>query len=345
MTRYDIVMESIVTRNHMAMLLCSVFCLLLLVLNYAAGSLDVITELSGSGKLAEQQLRFLGLATFVPLITWYAGLAICWIVKRVERELAQLHQTFNILEQPISCETADFLSLPRFFYWRTLAMALLFFLLSVAIDGTWREFPQLTVAARRQFALILVDVLCMWLVVSLATSLTFYHLRRLKVLASGPIRLNLLHIDGLLPFSRIGVCYSLLWSGSLALTPLFYLYGQFEPMNMVLALILIGMMMVLSVVLPLLPARLLIIALKQRELAALSQALRGDKTALANTHVRADAGRMLITDILQYQSQVEAITEWPVNVPVLQKLGLYLVLPVLSWAGASVLDFYVKLLI
>jgi len=49
--------------------------------------------------------------------------------------------------------------------------------------------------------------------------------------------------------------------------------------------------------------------------------------------------------LLSYRREIRQVSEWPFNVPVLIRLGLYLVLPPLTWVGAALIENMVDSLI
>lgn len=293
----------------------------------------------------EMALRLFGLGLFLPLVICYTGLALCWVCQKVAKELAPLYSAVGFDEHQRHTFNQLVFHLGAPFWSRVMLMALFFSLLTIVLDGMVFKFGSLTSVQQQQFALILLEVTLMWLVVATACLLTLHHIRYLHRLSRMEMRFHLFYTDTLLPFSRIGVAYALLWSGSLALSPIYYLYAQFSLANTVIAFGLIITVSCCSVLMPMLPARHLIRGHKTREIERLNRAIKGEPQALADSHLKQDSDTLKLIDLLNYRQLVSDVSEWPVNAPIIQRLVLYLVIPVLSWSCASVFEKYFKLLL
>ena len=79
------------------------------------------------------------------------------------------------------------------------------------------------------------------------------------------------------------------------------------------------------------------------ELARVNAAIRGDRSALRDSLVAADAASLSTPEMLLYRSQVEAFPTWPFGTRALLRLALYGVIPVLGWVAAALVERVVDL--
>ncbi len=77
---------------------------------------------------------------------------------------------------------------------------------------------------------------------------------------------------------------------------------------------------------------------KQAELACVRKALRGDRTALEGSGLAAWRGSATAADLLAYEARIEAVREWPFDVPTLVRFAAFLLLPLGSWLGGALVE-------
>jgi hypothetical protein len=77
---------------------------------------------------------------------------------------------------------------------------------------------------------------------------------------------------------------------------------------------------------------------RSAELSRVNAAIRGERDALAETLLAADADRVTTVDLLQYRSQVEEFPTWPFGTPALVRLLLYAGIPVAGWIGGALVE-------
>ena len=117
------------------------------------------------------------------------------------------------------------------------------------------------------------------------------------------------------------------WSGSMALAP--QIAGAL-PMYLLISGVLFA--------LPLWGIHQRLVAERNAELARVNASIRGDRRALRDSLVAADAEALNAVDLLAYRDHVRSFSTWPFDASALLRLGLYLVIPLLSWVGAAVVE-------
>jgi hypothetical protein len=81
-----------------------------------------------------------------------------------------------------------------------------------------------------------------------------------------------------------------------------------------------------------------LVAERNAELARVNASIRGDRHALRDSLVAADAEALNAVDLLAYREHVRSFSTWPFDASALLRLGLYLGIPLLSWVGAAIVE-------
>ena len=78
---------------------------------------------------------------------------------------------------------------------------------------------------------------------------------------------------------------------------------------------------------------------KAAELADVRRAIERDRTAaLGPDHPDRAAATDRLPGLLAYEARIEAVPEWLLDSHSLQRLGLYLLIPVASWVGGAMIE-------
>jgi hypothetical protein len=168
--------------------------------------------------------------------------------------------------------------------------------------------------------------------------------RRFSELALRVPRIDLLEVEAFAPCARQGLLLALLWLIAASLFGVNLVdrgFLEFGALIGSIALVLAS----IALVLPSLGAHRRIVAMKQAELAAVNGAIRGQQAALERTSLGARAGVPGLADLLAYRHFVASIREWPFDAPMLRRLALYLLIPLLSWVGGAVVERGVDVLL
>ena len=117
------------------------------------------------------------------------------------------------------------------------------------------------------------------------------------------------------------------WSGSMTLAPQI---ARALPIYLLVSGVLFA--------LPLWGIRQRLVAERNAELARVNASIRGDRHALRDSLVAADAEDLNAVDLLAYRDHVRSFSTWPFDASALLRLGLYLGIPLLSWVGAAIVE-------
>ena len=92
-------------------------------------------------------------------------------------------------------------------------------------------------------------------------------------------------------------------------------------------------------VLPVFPSVVLkqLRAAKRDEIARVNAAIRGESDALSGSPV-GKRDRLALADLLAWRAFVESVPEWPIDVSTLTRSVLYVVIPLLGWVGAALVQ-------
>ncbi len=82
----------------------------------------------------------------------------------------------------------------------------------------------------------------------------------------------------------------------------------------------------------------LISRLKQEELERVRAAIRGDRSALADSGIATQAETLSLADLLAYRDTITSVREWPVRSPTFLRVFLLLMIPVGSWIGGALVE-------
>lgn len=155
---------------------------------------------------------------------------------------------------------------------------------------------------------------------------------QLSELAREVHRIDLLDPEPLAPFTRLGLTGALLSIGIVAVFALFLVEVEYLPLVVgLLALsILVGGV---ALLLPLRGVRDRIRAAKHEELHWCRARLRSARAELA-------AGRSGegLEGLIAWEARIQAVPEWPIDASTVRRFGLYLLIPLGSWAGAALVE-------
>jgi hypothetical protein len=158
-------------------------------------------------------------------------------------------------------------------------------------------------------------------------------------------KIDLLDTGGLVPFARIGIRNLLIFVGGYALIPLMFFDGIQHTQAVLVSLAITGPIAVALLVLPIYRVRMRIGEEKDRELNRIQLAMHGNHEALSDSAISQDASTISFTGLILYRQMVQDISEWPLDFPVIIRMSLYIVIPLLTWFGAALAERLVDLVI
>ena len=157
------------------------------------------------------------------------------------------------------------------------------------------------------------------------------------------VQFDILDLAPFAPFARMALRNAGAWLAGSFIISLFFLRAPFKDSASVL--VLVGLSFALAVaalVTPLLSVHRLIVARKGTELDVLHVAIDRDRAELLARSGDATAASQRLQGLLAYRAAVENMREWPLDVSVLVRFGLYLVLPVLGWTAGALVDHFLN---
>jgi hypothetical protein len=160
---------------------------------------------------------------------------------------------------------------------------------------------------------------------------------RLSNLARGLRTVDLFDLAPLLPFARQGLTHALLLIGFVTI---FAVMSFFEVGFGVAAGLITLVSLpatVFGMLMPVQGVHNMIRDEKKRRLAWCQERLRGLQSDASAGQLDAPVLREL-ADVLTLRAHLEAVREWPFDVSVVARLAFYLVIPLVSWAGAAVVE-------
>ena len=173
-----------------------------------------------------------------------------------------------------------------------------------------------------------------WLVARL-TAVMWIESRRLAALGANALRIDLLDLRPLAPLARAGLRHSLIGAGQISFLVVAFFDDQVAPgLPFVLAFGCTANVALSAAALwfPLRGAHQAILREKNAEL----------ERSTAQLRARADAGAReapgTLADALAWRRHVEAVPDWPIDLPTLRRFMLYLAIPLGSWLGGALVD-------
>ena len=144
--------------------------------------------------------------------------------------------------------------------------------------------------------------------------------------------IDLLDLTPLYTRGRIGLRVALVWLIGVSIGGLFFIDDSWWAVGPVVGIgVVVGSA---AFVIPVRGVARQVRALKRRELERVRAELRSVRDDMMQ---RSDSGGRL-ADLLAYEAKIEAISEWPYDVPTLRRFGLYLLIPVGSMVGGALVE-------
>ncbi len=143
------------------------------------------------------------------------------------------------------------------------------------------------------------------------------------------------------PFASVAVSSTLALVGAQAAFPIMSIEGGVNPLAYVPGLLATGGPMLLTAALPVWPVHRRLVAEKRRILAELNTRIGAMELPDPSRPETLTA----FTPLLAYRREVEQVPQWPFDLNVLSRLGLYLIIPPLTWVGAAIIEHIVDTLL
>lgn len=180
-----------------------------------------------------------------------------------------------------------------------------------------------------------------WVLAAQMILVLFNNSRTFGMLARDRAKIDLLDSASLVPFARVGIRNLLVYFGAYALLPLVIVDGMAHLPALAVSLAITIPLAILFMLIPILPVYRRIRQEKMAELDRIQKAMHGDRAALESSAIAVDSDEVGFTDLMLYRQMVEAVREWPVTTPIVLRLSVYVVIPLLTWFGAAIVEQFV----
>jgi len=149
---------------------------------------------------------------------------------------------------------------------------------------------------------------------------------------------DLLDPQALNPVGRMAVSSTLLVIGSQASFPIMWIGGSTDPWTTIPGIIGTTIALVFMFLVPVWPVHLALRAAKRRALASIQREIN-EHRGVARTLDATTLGTL--QPLLIYRREIDSVPEWPFDLGIVTRLGLYLVIVPLTWIGAALIEILV----
>ncbi|MFT4940187.1 MAG: hypothetical protein ACI88A_003239 [Paraglaciecola sp.] len=158
------------------------------------------------------------------------------------------------------------------------------------------------------------------------------------------LRIELFHIEDLIPLANSVFWNTVICAVGLALSPIFWLGGQVPKLDLFIVFTLL-IIITFLLFFPILRVRRIVRKKKSMALdrirTALKQAVHEsetDKRRLTDSQDRL----VMMNNLVGMREEINRTKEWPLDMPIMARFFLIVIFPPLTWAGASIVDWLVK---
>lgn len=209
-----------------------------------------------------------------------------------------------------------------------------FGLIRFVIDET-AKFPYLNIW--KSILLIL-----LWVVITQSISI---YTRNMVIMnkVSKHIEIDLLKLQQLMPLTKAGIVSILAFIG--VYTILFSFAFNVSDLTTNPAMFVLVPTIVIMIYRPLKGVRKRIIKAKEDEVKLIEEAIDGNIGALEASRIGNNLKNINVIDLINYKKIIENTIELPVNIPTASRFIFYLIIPLLTWIAASMVDKVIDYLI
>jgi hypothetical protein len=183
---------------------------------------------------------------------------------------------------------------------------------------------------------IALGTVLVWLIVALALTRRLVASNSLRVLGREHAKVDLLRMDGLLPFGRVGTL-------DLAMVLITLSFTAFQSLDAELRWssyrnsFIVGFPFAIGLLLsPMIGIRQNVRAAKHAALEKLDAAI-----ALAERKLEAQPLHYL-NDLLRHRTAIKSAREWPLDTTAFSRIAIYIVIPPIAWVGSAVADVLIQ---
>ena len=224
--------------------------------------------------------------------------------------------------------------------WKESLVAVAVALLHAYLQGLFRLFE----GQSRFFwldVLGIVQLVVIWVLITQSNSIFIRNMTEMNKL-SKEIRIDLLNLEKFMPLTRAGVWSILGFIG--VYTILFN--ESIEDVDLINPAVLVIIPTIFWMIyIPLKGFRKRVIQEKDKEIALIEASIEGDREKLKESRIRKNLENINVIDLINYKKLIQNTFEIPVNIPTAFRFVFYLIIPLLTWIAASMVDKVVDYLV
>lgn len=152
------------------------------------------------------------------------------------------------------------------------------------------------------------------------------------------VEIDLLDVESLAPLGRVAVRNLLIFVGGYALAPLALIDARGAGRSILTGFLVTAPFSLALLILPVYAVHRRLVQEKRAELDRVRRALHGEGSALVGSPISHDSEKLPVTSLVLYRETIRQVREWPVNAPALLRLAAYVVIPVMAWIAAAVVE-------
>jgi hypothetical protein len=269
----------------------------------------------------------------------FSVMALIYLVRGAERDVSQLGPALDLEPGSLADRRREVLSVPARSLRVGTVIALAMAVIDVSFGFVYMDLGRLGSASMAW--LVTREVLCDLFVFRTFTWAIIVSLR-LSRLARERVRIRLLDLSTLRPFTQNGVRLALFWLMLWAIWVPFLFLGPVEGDALLSMSAMLGAGSALSAIAVTLPtrgARRRLREAKAAQLADVRDAIEIDRGAsLDPNHPDRTAAAARLQGLLAYEARVEGISESLFDAHSLRRMALYLLIPLASWVGGAMIE-------
>lgn len=179
--------------------------------------------------------------------------------------------------------------------------------------------------------------LLVWTIMTTVIYMLIQQARLFARLGTDRVSVSLLNTRKLLPFARVSISSSLAIIGALALFPLIGLEGGMDLVESLPGAIATSVPLIAIFIIPVWPLRRRLVAMKQQQLAMLSEQIETCLDVPGDITQNAEALERLAS-LLTYKREITDVSTWPIDLGNATRFSLYLILVPLTWVAAALIE-------
>lgn len=187
-----------------------------------------------------------------------------------------------------------------------------------------------------------IQVILIWIVITQAISIYMRNMTLMNKL-SNHIKIDLLNLQKLMPLTKAGIVSILAFVGVYSI--LFLVAFTPSELTSNPAFFVLAPTIIIMMYRPLKGVRKRIVKSKEIEIKSIEAAIEGDFDSLKKSRIGNNLKNINVIDLINYKKIIESTFELPVNIPTATRFVFYLIIPLLTWVAASMVDKVIDYLI